>query len=338
MALNLKNLHVLIVEDISPMRDLISAVLKAQGIGKVSYAADGEQGFDAFCRLNPDIVLTDWQMPIMTGIDMVKKIRENPRSPNKMVPIIMMTGFGAPLKISRARDNGVTEFLVKPFTARDISKRILHIITHPRDFVYTPDFSGPDRRRRSENKMYSGPERRKADLSPANKIKANHILQAKVGYGIVDEETIQKSQTVLDKNTFNFAPIASMFLAQLQDGLDIATHEKETNRRTIDRLINPVMQIKANARIFKYDLLGNLANTMLNFLEMLNELDDDAHDIVSAHKKTLTHIINSDMKGSGGDIGEKLENELSAACTRYMNSRIIRQKERMQEILEKEKA
>lgn len=338
MALNFKNLHILIVEDISPMRDLTTSVLKAQGIGKVSYAADGQKGFEAFCHLNPDIVLTDWQMPIMNGLEMVKLIRTNPRSPNKMVPIIMMTGYGSPVKISDARDHGITEFLVKPFSAKDLSKRILHIIKSPRDFIITEKYAGPDRRRKQENSLFTGKNIRTNENGYKQKIKANHVLQAKVGFGIIDEETLKQAQSVIDKNDFNFAPIASMFLGQLNDGLDIAKNESVTNRRSIERLINPVMQIKANARIFKYDLLGNLATIMLDFLEKLNELDSDVIEIVDAHHKTLSHIVTSEMKGGGGQIGTSLETELSGACTRYMNTRIARQKERLQSILDAQKA
>ncbi len=332
MALNLKNLHVLIVEDISPMRDLTTSVLKTKGIGKVSYAADGEKGFDAFCRLNPDIVLTDWQMPIMNGIDMVKLIRNSPHSPNKMVPVVMMTGYGSPAKISAARNYGVTEFLVKPFSARDLSKRIMHVITHPRDFIITEQYAGPDRRRK-EDALFAGKNSRTNPNGFKQRIKANHILQAKVGLGIVDEATIAKAQSVIDKNTFNFTPIAMMFLSQLHDGLEIAKHEQTTNRRSIERLINPVMQIKANARIFKYDLLGNLAGIMLDFLEKLNVLDKDVIEIVEAHEKTLSHIVSTEMRGAGGQIGTSLETELEGACTRYMNIRIVQQKQQLEEIL-----
>ena len=148
MGLNLKNLHVLLIEDIAPMRELTSAILKAQGVGRVSHASDGEKGFDEFCKCCPDIVITDWQMPAMNGIDLVKMIRTSQLSPNKTVPIIMMTGYGSPLKISNARDAGVTEFLVKPFSACDISKRILHIIKSPRDFIVPPTYAAPDRRRK----------------------------------------------------------------------------------------------------------------------------------------------------------------------------------------------
>ena len=87
-------------------------------------------------------------MPKMDGLALTKLIRTSPQSPDKTIPIIMMTGYGSPHKISAARDMGVTEFLVKPFSAVDISKRIMNIIKSPRDFIITPQYAGPDRRRK----------------------------------------------------------------------------------------------------------------------------------------------------------------------------------------------
>jgi len=334
MSLKLKNLHVLIIEDIAPMRELTSAVLKAQGIGTISYATDGAKGFDAYCRLRPDIILTDWQMPQIDGLALTQLVRTSPRSPDKTIPIIMMTGFGSPLKISNARNMGVTEFLVKPFSATDISKRILNIIKNPRDFIITPTFVGPDRRRKKdEGQSPDGQNNRVNPKGYTNIIKANHLLQAKVGMGVVDEDNINKSQSLIEKNNFNFAPIARDFLAQFREAINIAKSEPITNRKSIERLIDPVMQIKANARIFKYGLLGDLASILLNFLEGMNELDKDAMDIVEAHYTTLSRIVTSEMQGDGGKDGKALEEEFDAACKRYVQSRIIRQREALSKIL-----
>ena len=66
--------------------------------------------------------------------------------------------------IEEARDAGVTEFLVKPFTANDIARRITHVINRPRDFIETQDFFGPDRRRRRDDTTYKGPLRRGDDI------------------------------------------------------------------------------------------------------------------------------------------------------------------------------
>lgn len=332
MALNLKTLHIQVIEDLSPMRELTISVLKTQGVGEVTFSADGNKGFEDFCIRKPDIVITDWQMPEMCGLELVKLIRTSPRSPNKAVPIIMMTGFGSPLRISEARNVGVTEFIMKPFSAHDLNKRILHLIKNPRDFIVTKDFSGPDRRRK-DTESYSKDHARTNPKGYLERIPASKYLQSKVGLGSMDENLLDKSQKLLDDNKFNFIPIAKFFLQQLEEAIKIAHSEDGTNRKSVERCVNPVMQIKANARIFKLDLLGNLASIMLHFLDNMNELDDDALKIVEAHHRTLNHILNTNMLGDGGDTGKAFETELENACQRYVNSRIARQKAKLQETL-----
>lgn len=158
MAFHFERLHVLVVEDTEPLCKLVVSVLDTLGVG-VDVAEDGQQGFVKFCRENPDIVITDWHMTPVSGIDLVSQIRTDARSPNKMVPVIIMTGFNATQRVGFARDAGVTEYLVKPFSAGDLAKRIAHVIKNPRDFVLAPDFVGPDRRRRRDPD-YKGPLRR----------------------------------------------------------------------------------------------------------------------------------------------------------------------------------
>lgn len=78
--------------------------------------------------------------------------------------MVLITGYSAWSRVEEARDAGVTEFLVKPFTANDLAKRIAHVINKPRDFIETQDFFGPDRRRRSPQAAgYNGPMRRTDD-------------------------------------------------------------------------------------------------------------------------------------------------------------------------------
>jgi DNA-binding response OmpR family regulator len=75
-----------------------------------------------------------------------------------------MTGFSEKRRVVQARDAGVTEFLVKPFTARDMYRRISQIVERPREFVKSEDFFGPDRRR-TKRSDYEGPLRREEDAS-----------------------------------------------------------------------------------------------------------------------------------------------------------------------------
>lgn len=163
MSLRFEKLTVLVVDDTLSMRNLIASVLEALNVGAVYQASNGEQGFDIFCNRNPDIVLVDWLMEPMNGIELTKKIRSSGASPNKMVPIILVTGYSALPRVEEARDAGVTEFLVKPFAAIDLTRRLQHVINKPRDFIDYNEYFGPDRRRR-QDESYVGPKRREDDM------------------------------------------------------------------------------------------------------------------------------------------------------------------------------
>lgn len=158
----LEDIKVLIVDDMHPMLSLTRGVLEAFGFTKIFTAENGEEAFDLVCKHDPDFILTDWIMEPMDGLELTKKIRTDPASPNKFVPIIMMTGFSSRLRVEAARDTGITEFLVKPFKAKDLYARIFQIIEKPRQFVDAEEFFGPDRRRKHE-KGYQGPRRRDKD-------------------------------------------------------------------------------------------------------------------------------------------------------------------------------
>ena len=162
MAYQLDHVKVLIVDDMQPMLDLTRSVLETFGFVHIFTAENGEAAFDLVKEHDPDFIITDWLMDGMDGLELTQKIRTDKKSPNPYVPIIMMTGFSSKLRVESARDIGITEFLVKPFNAKDLYARVFQIIEKPRQFVSTEEFFGPDRRRK-RIKDYKGPRRRSAD-------------------------------------------------------------------------------------------------------------------------------------------------------------------------------
>ena len=162
MAYRFEKLSILVVEDTAPMRNLLVSALYKFGIGHIRTASDGEQAFQIFKKESPDIILTDWAMSNIDGIELTKLMRTHPESPNQMVPIILISGYSAWSRVEIARDAGVTEFLAKPFTANDIARRLIHVITKPRNFIETGSFFGPDRRR-IKNSNFKGPFKRMKD-------------------------------------------------------------------------------------------------------------------------------------------------------------------------------
>ena len=164
MPYQFEKISVLIVEDNQPMAMVVKSILHTFGVVTVFITRNGEEGFDSFCKNNPDIVIADWMMKPMDGITLTKMIRTEARSPNPFVPIILMTGFSEKNRVMEARDSGVSEFLVKPFEAKDLYKRFVQVIEKPRPFIRCEAFFGPDRRRKIDIN-YAGPWRREGDHS-----------------------------------------------------------------------------------------------------------------------------------------------------------------------------
>lgn len=159
MPLNLRKLSVLVVEDNPHMRQLLVSILKAMEVGTIDHVDSGQKALKILASKIPDIIITDWVMAQMDGLELTAKIRVNKNNDIRLIPIILMTGYTSHFRVTQARDNGITEFLAKPFTAKDLATRIAHIVNKPRDFVIAPKFTGPDRRRKTTD--YKGTSRRK---------------------------------------------------------------------------------------------------------------------------------------------------------------------------------
>lgn len=156
--------------------------------------------------------------------------------------------------------------------------------------------------------------------SPEVKIyKANKMLQAKVGTGTVNKKIMYECQLEIDNNNTDFEPMAKNFLKDMKEVIDLAKTKSNNLEELQKKLSIPVMHLKANASIFGYNLVGELASIMLGFLESYTSIDDDIITIVEAHHKTLSAIIKNKIKGDGGETGTALKNELEKACRRYQS-------------------
>jgi len=163
MSYDLSKVKILIVEDMQPMLSLTVSLMSMFGFKHVHGAKSAEEGYKLFCQHHHDLIITDWLMEPLDGLDLIKKIRRDDSSPNKFVPIILMTGYSDQPRVESARDTGVTEFLMKPYSARDLYARIVQIVEKPRQFVETGGFFGPDRRRR-RNFEFNGNNRRSSGV------------------------------------------------------------------------------------------------------------------------------------------------------------------------------
>jgi CheY-like chemotaxis protein len=173
VRIDFNRLRFLVVDDNAHMRRIVRTLLHGFGAREVYEAEDGTNGLESFSQYSPDIVITDWIMPALDGLEMVRRIRQSERSVNPYVPIIMLSGHSEKRRIMDARDAGVTEFMAKPISAKMLYQRVLNVVANPRPFIKTQTYFGPDRRR-NVNSGYVGPERRKG--GDAELIKTQALL------------------------------------------------------------------------------------------------------------------------------------------------------------------
>jgi chemotaxis protein histidine kinase CheA len=155
-------------------------------------------------------------------------------------------------------------------------------------------------------------------------IRANHLLQAKVGSGEIDAARIQAVQKKMDSLSYDFTPLAREFMEDIQRAVIAAEKSDGPSESLREALIAPVMQMKANAPMFGYSLIGELAHIVLTLLETAPQIDADVIEIVGAQHKTIDIILKNGMTGSGGDYGAQLQDELQRACNRYYSRHNLR--------------
>jgi two-component system, chemotaxis family, chemotaxis protein CheY len=154
-------LRVLIVDDNTHMIHIVKTILRGFGIKTFFEAKDAADAFDTFKHESIDFIVVDQLMDFLDGVDFVRLVRNGSDSPNRFVPIIMLTAYSERSKVESARDAGVTEFCAKPVTALEMYRKVEAVVNRSRPFVRTATFFGPDRRRH-RNTPYTGLERRNA--------------------------------------------------------------------------------------------------------------------------------------------------------------------------------
>jgi two-component system chemotaxis response regulator CheY len=171
-----ESLRVLLVDDNQHMRAIVTTVLAGVGVKHVRETRDGAEALEVMHDWPADLAIVDFQMFPLDGVEFTRMVRNAPDSKNPYLPIIMMTGHSEKTRVFEARDAGVTEFVAKPLTAKSVLDRMQAVIFHPRPFVRTATYFGPDRRRRDDPK-FAGPWLRSIDQN----------RNAKAGAGEADE-------------------------------------------------------------------------------------------------------------------------------------------------------
>jgi len=127
MALPDPSIKILVVDDMATMRRIIKGLLEQLGFKNIDEAEDGKVALQKLKSSKYDFVITDWNMPNMTGLELVQEIRKDPEL--KHLPVLMVTAEAKKENVLLAIKAGVNNYIVKPFTAEVLKEKIEKIFS-----------------------------------------------------------------------------------------------------------------------------------------------------------------------------------------------------------------
>ncbi|HEY4345814.1 MAG TPA: response regulator [Parvibaculum sp.] len=138
-GMSMKDLDILIVDDNANMRLLVRTILRSFGLREARQARDGTTALAELDRKAPSIIISDWEMAPMNGLDFIRAVRRVGREPLCFVPIIVLTAHASRQLIQEAFDSGATQLLVKPVTPANLLQRIGWVLEDDRPFEQVGD-------------------------------------------------------------------------------------------------------------------------------------------------------------------------------------------------------
>ncbi len=119
------NIKILVVDDFATMRRIVKGLLQELGYHNIQDAEDGAAALVKLKTERFELVVTDWNMPVMTGLELLKAIRAEPSL--KAIPVLMVTAENSREQIIEAAQSGVSGYIIKPFTAVTLREKIARI-------------------------------------------------------------------------------------------------------------------------------------------------------------------------------------------------------------------
>ncbi len=134
---------VLVVDDDLYMRKVVRTMLMTIGVRNIEEASNGLIGIDVIRSMAPDVVILDWEMPGLDGVQFMRTVRSPETFPYPDVSVIMLSGHGERSRVVDAMKAGVNEFLLKPVSVKALRERLVAVLANPRPMIRSGDYYGP---------------------------------------------------------------------------------------------------------------------------------------------------------------------------------------------------
>jgi CheY-like chemotaxis protein len=146
----IENLVILVADSNAYTRKLTRMMLINSGARSIYEAGDGVAALDGIRTVSPDVMIMNWDMPVLDGPEVMRIVRSPGIFPKPNLPVIMLTDLGLRSRVTSAIRLGVHEFLVKPVSPKALQERLLGILFAPRPMVRAGNYYIPMPRRRAD--------------------------------------------------------------------------------------------------------------------------------------------------------------------------------------------
>ena len=327
----LKNIQLLIADADDWLGEALRFNLEQMGFGTVRRVRSGQDAYTALARKPYDFVITEWNLPEMDGLSLVRKLRSSKEEIIRpALPVIMLSGRSEKQDVLTARDAGINEYIVKPFSSQAVFQRLERLVDQPRPFIISPQFSGPDRRRKA---AHSGPDKRQRSPHLIHPSEAARALKAGVAcmlppdYSvskalnntplsqIITPEILREAQETLDQMAGQGAEWVLLDLAMLQEAHRWLQNKPEP--APLARMADTALSIKGRAGLAGFPLAGDVARLLYLFINSHYRPGNATHlQILGKHIDVMKVIFAAAMpmndKAGSEIIGELQRLALSA--------------------------
>ncbi|MBY0406639.1 MAG: response regulator, partial [Rickettsiales bacterium] len=142
----LSKYKILIADADKPLGKVLATMLEAMGFSDITVTRSGTEALELLKTRGFDFLITEWSLERMSGLELLQCIRRGEAVVDASFPVLMISGRCEREEVMSARDFGMNEYVLKPFTANTVYSRLQRLIEQPRNFIVSKNFVGPDRR------------------------------------------------------------------------------------------------------------------------------------------------------------------------------------------------
>jgi DNA-binding response OmpR family regulator len=335
----LSHINVLVADGDQKISLLVRRVLVSLGFGAIYLARNGEEAMRTLREKPVDIIVTEWDIGPTSGLEFINQVRTGQIGINRMTPVIMLTGKAQRKYVESARDVGMTEFVVKPFTVRTLCDRIILVVENPRNFILSPGYCGPDRRRKGDKREK---DERRTDADDPSIVVARHknakvvrikdqditivdpdfTIQQKIGMNIsladvFSRESVRKAQEIINASQGEFLEWIVEDIRNLERAYQRIESNPGHSSDDVQMLYSISTKIKSQAGTFGFDLASHVAESLMLVVDGCPLVDSGRRTVVRKHIDVLYVIFQRNIQGMGGRIGRDLMENLNLLTRKY---------------------